>query len=135
MITTKIKMVVVVQEIMVIIHGGMDHVGQEIILLEVVVIKMDHIGQVQLAIITIMVPLFYHLQILKFKNMKITIKKISEDKLERQITDGENIIFHDQLIYVYMNETVVDKQKTLDMINQLSGLFGEFTEIENDFDI
>jgi hypothetical protein len=67
--------------------------------------------------------------------MKITIKKISEDKIERKITDGENILFHDQLLYVYMDETVIDKQKTLDMINQLKGLFGEFTEIENDFDI
>ena len=67
--------------------------------------------------------------------MKITIKKISEDKLERQIINGDEILFHDQLMYVYMDETVIDKEKTLDMIEQLKGIFGEFTEIENDFDI
>ena len=67
--------------------------------------------------------------------MKITIKKISEDKLERQITNGDEILFHDQLMYVYMDETVIDKEKTLDMIEQLKGIFGEFTEIENDFDV
>lgn len=67
--------------------------------------------------------------------MKLTIKKISEEKIERIITDGDIIVFQDTLLHSYMEKYLINKELTLDMISQLSGLFGEFTEIENEFDI
>jgi hypothetical protein len=67
--------------------------------------------------------------------MKISLKKISEEKFEVKITEDDNVIFNDQRFYNYMDEIMVDKDKSIDTINQLSLIFGEFNEIENDFDI
>jgi hypothetical protein len=67
--------------------------------------------------------------------MKISLKKISEEKFEVKITDGEEVIFNDIRYFMYMGEEVINTQTSLDTINQLSTLFGEFTEIENDFNI
>jgi hypothetical protein len=67
--------------------------------------------------------------------MKISLKKISEEKFEVKITDGEEVIFNDTRYFMYMEEEMINTQTSLDTINQLSTLFGEFTEIENDFNI
>lgn len=67
--------------------------------------------------------------------MKIKIKKISEEKFEVTITDGDSVIFNDSRYHYYMGEQMVTKDSIENEITQLSELFGEFTEIENDFDI
>jgi hypothetical protein len=67
--------------------------------------------------------------------MKISLKKISEEKFEIKITDEDQVIFNDTRYFMYMEEEVVNTQISLDTINQLSTLFGEFTEVENDFNI
>jgi hypothetical protein len=65
--------------------------------------------------------------------MNITIKKISDEKFEITIKDGETTIFNDVRYYNYMEEILMDGEKINDTIQQLSSLFGEFTEIQNDF--
>lgn len=68
--------------------------------------------------------------------MKLQLKKTSEEKFEVTITDNENnIIFNDQRYYNYMGDDMVGNQTINDTINQLSSLFGNFDEIENDFSI
>ncbi len=68
--------------------------------------------------------------------MKLQLNKISEEKFDVTITDIENnVIFNDQRYYNYMGEEIVNQDNINDTINQLSTLFGEFTEIENDFNI
>ncbi len=67
--------------------------------------------------------------------MKISLKKISEEKFEVKITDGDQVVFNDTRYFMYMDEEVVNTQSSIDAINQLSTLFGEFSEIENDFNV
>lgn len=67
--------------------------------------------------------------------MDITIEKISDEKFETTIKDGETIIFNSTTYYSYMDEIVVDKEKVEDRIQHLSSLFGELNIIKNDFDI
>jgi hypothetical protein len=67
--------------------------------------------------------------------MDITIIKISEEKFEITITDGENIIFNDVRYHNYMEEIVMDGEKINDTIQQLSSLFGELTVVQNDFNL
>jgi hypothetical protein len=68
--------------------------------------------------------------------MKLQLKKISEEKFEVTITDNENnIIFNDSRYHNYMDQEVVNQNTINDTITQLSNLFGEFTSIENDFEI
>lgn len=67
--------------------------------------------------------------------MKISLKKINEEKFEIKIIDGDSIIFNDIRYYNYMDNDVIDDTIISDAINQLSSLFGEFTEIENDFNV
>jgi hypothetical protein len=65
--------------------------------------------------------------------MNITIEKISDDKFEITIKDGEIIIFNDVRYHNYMEEIVMDSEKINDTIQQLSSLFGELTVVQNDF--
>ncbi len=67
--------------------------------------------------------------------MKISLKKINEEKFEIKIIENDTTIFNDQRYYHYMDEIMIDKYKSIDTINQLSSIFGEFSEIENDFDL
>ncbi len=68
--------------------------------------------------------------------MKLQLKKISEEKFDVTITDTENnIIFNDQRFYNYMGEEMVNQDNINDTINQLSQLFGNFDEVENDFNL
>ena len=67
--------------------------------------------------------------------MKISLKKISEEKFEVKITDGETIVFNDFRYYNYMGDEMINTQGVEDTISQLSSLFGTFDEIENDFNI
>jgi hypothetical protein len=67
--------------------------------------------------------------------MNITIEKISDEKFEITIKDGETIIFNDVRYYNYMEEIVMDGEKINDTIQQLSSLFGELTVVQNDFDL
>jgi hypothetical protein len=124
-------MVVAVQDIMVITHGGMGLVGQEIIL-PVEDTKMGHIGQVQVVIIIITAQHFYHLQI---HNMKLEIKKINEEKVKIIITENNEELLNEEIFFIYMEDIVFTKQNSLDKIQQLIELYGEFTTIENDFNI
>jgi hypothetical protein len=65
--------------------------------------------------------------------MNITIEKISDEKFEITIKDGETIIFNDVRYYNYMEEIVIDSEKINDTVQQLSSLFGELTVVQNDF--
>jgi hypothetical protein len=65
--------------------------------------------------------------------MDITIIKTTEEKFEITITDGENVIFNDARYYNYMDEVLMDNEKIIDTIQQLSSLFGELTVVQNDF--
>jgi hypothetical protein len=67
--------------------------------------------------------------------MDITIIKISEEKFEITITDGENIIFNDTRYHNYMEEILMDNEKIIDTIDHLSSLFGELTVVQNDFSV
>lgn len=67
--------------------------------------------------------------------MNITIEKISDEKFEITIKDGETIIFNDVRYYNYMEEIVMDGEKINDTIQQLSSLFGELTVVQNDFNL
>lgn len=67
--------------------------------------------------------------------MKISLKKINEEKFEISITDNTEVLFNDQRYYNYMGEEMVNTTSINDTITQLSQLFGEFSEIENDFEI
>jgi hypothetical protein len=67
--------------------------------------------------------------------MDITIIKTTEEKFEITITDGENVIFNDTRYYNYMDEVLMDDEKIIDTIEQLSSLFGELNVIQNDFSI
>lgn len=68
--------------------------------------------------------------------MKIQLKKISEEKYEITITDNVgNVVFNDQRYYNYMGEQMITSQGVLEDVGHLSTLFGEFTEIENDFEL
>lgn len=67
--------------------------------------------------------------------MKISLKKINEEKFEINITDNTEVIFNDQRYYNYMGEEMVNSTSINGTIIQLSELFGEFSEIENDFEI
>jgi ribosomal protein S4E len=67
--------------------------------------------------------------------MDITIIKTTEEKFEITITDGENVIFNDTRYYNYMDEVLMDDEKIIDTIQQLSSLFGELTVVQNDFDL
>jgi hypothetical protein len=65
--------------------------------------------------------------------MDITIIKTTEEKFEITITDGENTIFNDTRYYNYMDEVLMNDEKIIDTIEQLSSLFGELNVIQNDF--
>lgn len=65
--------------------------------------------------------------------MDISIIKTTEEKFEITITDGENVIFNDTRYYNYMDEVLMNGEKILDTIEQLSSLFGELTLTQNDF--
>jgi hypothetical protein len=67
--------------------------------------------------------------------MNITIEKISDEKFEITIKDGETIIFNDVRYYNYMEEIVMDGEKINDTILQLSSLFGELNVVQNDFNL
>jgi hypothetical protein len=67
--------------------------------------------------------------------MNITIIKTTEEKFEITITDGENVIFNDSRYYNYMNEVLMDGEKIIDTIEQLSSLFGELNVTQNDFSL
>ncbi len=67
--------------------------------------------------------------------MDITIIKTTEEKFEITITDGENVIFNDTRYFNYMDEILMDDEKIVDTIEQLSSLFGELNVIQNDFSI
>jgi hypothetical protein len=67
--------------------------------------------------------------------MNITIEKISDEKFEITIKDGETIIFNSSTYYNYMDEIVMDEEKVNDRIQHLSSLFGELNVIKNDFNI
>ncbi len=67
--------------------------------------------------------------------MDITIIKTTEEKFEVTITDGENVIFNDSRYYNYMDEILMNNEKIIDTIQQLSSLFGELTVVQNDFDL
>jgi hypothetical protein len=67
--------------------------------------------------------------------MNITIEKISDEKFEITIKDGETIIFNDVRYYNYMEEIVIDGEKINDTIQQLSSLFGELNVVQNDFNL
>ena len=67
--------------------------------------------------------------------MNITIEKISDEKFEITIKDGETVIFNDVRYYTYMDEIVMDDEKINDTIQQLSSLFGELTVVQNDFNL
>ena len=67
--------------------------------------------------------------------MNITIEKISDEKFEITIKDGETIIFNDVRYYNYMEEIVMDDEKINDTIQQLSSLFGELNVVQNDFNL
>jgi len=67
--------------------------------------------------------------------MNITIIKITEEKFEITILDDENIIFNDTRYYNYMDEVLMDDEKIIDTIQQLSSIFGELTVVQNDFDL
>ena len=67
--------------------------------------------------------------------MNITIEKISDEKFEITIKDGETIIFNDVRYYNYMEEIVMDGEKINDTIQQLSSLCGELTVVQNDFNL
>ncbi len=67
--------------------------------------------------------------------MNISIIKTTEEKFEITITDGENVIFNDTRYYNYMDEILMDDEKIVDTIEQLTSLFGELNVIQNDFSI
>jgi hypothetical protein len=67
--------------------------------------------------------------------MNITIEKISDEKFEITIKDGEIVIFNDVRYHNYMEEIVMDDEKINDTIQQLSSLFGELTVVQNDFNL
>ena len=67
--------------------------------------------------------------------MNITIIKITEEKFEITILDDENIIFNDTRYYNYMDEVLMDDEKIIDTIQQLSSIFGELTVVQNDFNL
>lgn len=67
--------------------------------------------------------------------MDITIIKTTEEKFEITITDGENVIFNDTRYYNYMDEILMDDEKIIDTIQQLSSLFGELNVTQNDFSL
>ncbi len=67
--------------------------------------------------------------------MNIIIEKISDEKFEITIKDGETIIFNDIRYHNYMEEIVMDGEKINDTIQQLSSPFGELNVIQNDFSI
>ena len=67
--------------------------------------------------------------------MNITIIKTTEEKFEITITDNETVIFNDTRYYNYMDEVLMDNEKIIDTIQQLSSLFGELTVVQNDFDL
>jgi hypothetical protein len=67
--------------------------------------------------------------------MNITIEKISDEKFEITIKDGETVIFNDVRYYNYMEEIVMDGEKINDTIQQLSSLFGELNVVQNDFNL
>ncbi len=67
--------------------------------------------------------------------MDITIEKISEEKFEITIKDGETIIFNDVRYHNYMEEILMDGEKINDTIEHLSSLFGELNVIQNDFSV
>ena len=67
--------------------------------------------------------------------MKISLKKTDEEKFEITITDGDNILFNTGRYYHYMGEEMVTSESINETITQLSQIFGEFSEIENDFSV
>ena len=67
--------------------------------------------------------------------MKLTLKKLNEEKFEIKIMDRQYQIFHNELNFLYMGHEVFNLEKSLDMIEQLKTLFNGITVIENDFDI
>lgn len=67
--------------------------------------------------------------------MNILIEKISTEKFQITIINGETTIFNDIRYYNYMNEVVMDSEKINDTIQQLSSLFGELSVVQNDFEL
>lgn len=129
-IMTKMPMVVTVPPIMVITLGGMVLVGMVIIL--DLVNQITYTGQVLLVTNTLMVQYSYPLQTY---NMKLTLKKTTEEKFEIKVINSGLQMFHNELHYMYMGREVFGKESSLDMVEQLKGLFNNINEIENDFDV
>jgi hypothetical protein len=123
-------MVVTVPPIMVITLGGMVLVGMVIIL--DLVNQITYTGQVLLVTNTLMVQYSYPLQTY---NMKLTLKKTTEEKFEIKVINSGLQMFHNELHYMYMGREVFGKESSLDMVEQLKGLFNNINEIENDFDV
>jgi hypothetical protein len=67
--------------------------------------------------------------------MKLEIKKINEEKVKIIITENNEELLNEEIFFIYMEDIVFTKQNSLDKIQQLIELYGEFTTIENDFDI
>ena len=67
--------------------------------------------------------------------MKLEIKKINEEKFKIIITNNNQELLNEDVFYIYMEHVVFNKQNSLDRIEQLKELYGEFTTIENDFEI
>jgi hypothetical protein len=67
--------------------------------------------------------------------MKLTLKKTTEEKFEIKVINSGLQMFHNELYFMYMGNEVFGKEQSLDMIEQLKGLFNNINEIENDFDV
>jgi hypothetical protein len=67
--------------------------------------------------------------------MKLEIKKINEEKVKIIITENNEELLNEEIFFIYMEDIVFTKQNSLDKIQQLIELYGEFTTIENDFNI
>jgi hypothetical protein len=118
--------------------GGMVVVGQGTILLEVD-IKTDHIGQVQVGIIIIMVLHFYHLQIYNImetilKDMRLKINKLNDTQYKIVIEDlnGNEIWNGGEQYYIYDDVVVMSNDNLLELIEQMKGVpFWNIVEVIN----
>jgi len=73
---------------------------------------------------------------IKLKKMKLSIKKLDNEKYKRTITDLEGNLVWDggEQYYIYQGLTTMNSDKMLDLIEQMKGLpFWNIVEVENDF--
>jgi hypothetical protein len=66
---------------------------------------------------------------------KITIRKISEEKTEFLVHNERTIFLRKEIYHNYMGVIMFDRQKSLEMIEQVKELYSDITEIENEFDV